>query len=662
MLYNTLNKFLLILALFLSALCHSQYEKSNKNSSIISRDSILLKSRERLDSIAASYHGIKKDLFLTFSLKSILISRLLKDTSAFAGTYKNMARSYAVNNELKLAVQYIDSSYKYYEVIKDTNNIISALANKGTFYRNAGNLEESLKIYTKTLEIIKDIDSTKINYDHYFFYNNLGIFYKETKKIEKAKFFYQKALAVSRLIKKLPIELSVQLNLATLASQEKKYDLALSYYFDVQEKADSMNVKLVSAISRANIAYAYYNTNRYYKSIQFANEGMVLLNDLNTSNGYRPIYKINFLHTLGVSNMEIGNFKLAEKHLLEGIRISKQFGLQSTFINCNEEMYKLKLKENDSKKALFYFQEYIKARDSMFSIEKLNEINKIDSSKELSDKQKELIDLSIKKTESEQRIRVKYIQYIIFAIILIVILIILMLLYNQRNKAVLAKKNQKILESELHALRSQMDPHFIFNTLNSVQNFILKSNKIEAYNYLIKFSDAMRLILENSKDSFIEIQKELDLIDLYVDLQELRFRNKIRYVKHIDTEVLDNTLKIPAMIIQPIIENAILHGIVNKEEGGIVSLTLKYKEGCIQCLVEDNGIGRQEAMRRKRGRSKKHLSISTMNTAERIKILEKNANKKVTHQIEDLFSKNGVSLGTRVSIILPILKPNDTET
>ncbi len=659
---NIVNNLLFFVVFFFSVLCYSQHEKSNKNSSIILRDSTLVNSRKKMDSIAAFYHGKKIGLFLTFSRKSILLSRLLKDTSSFASTYKNMARSYSLNNELGLAVQHIDSSYKYYKAIKDTNNIISALTNKGAFYRNGGDLNESLKIYTEALEIVKDIDSTKINYDHYLLYNHLGVFYVETKKFDKAKFFYQKALSTCRLLKNMPSELSVKINLGAVASKEKKYNLALTYYYDVVKKADSINAQLVRAISRGNIAYVYYHQNRYQESIQYANEGFTLLNELNVNNGYRPIYRVNFLHTLGVANIEIGNYKLAEKHLIEGIKISDQYGLQSTLIMCNEGMYKLKLKEKNFKKALYYFQEHIKAKDSMFSVETLNEINKIESEKELSEKEKELTVLSIEKAESEQRIRGKYIQYIIFAIIVIVILIILILLYNQSNKAILAKNNQRILESELHALRSQMDPHFIFNTLNSVQNFILKSNKIEAYNYLIKFSDSIRLILENSKDSFIEIQKELDLINLYVDLQGLRFRNKIKYVQDIDPTVLYDTLKIPAMIIQPIIENAILHGLVNKKEGGVVALTLKHEGDCIQCVIEDNGIGRQEAMRRKRGTSKKHLSISTMNTAERIKILERNANKKVTYQIEDLFSKNGVSLGTRVSIILPILKPHDTET
>ncbi len=662
MYYKALVRYSFFLIFFFSSFCYSQNELKEQSINMSLKDSMLFTARKRIDSLSLLLKAEKPNTFLKYSKESLLLSRLLQDTVNFAGTYKAIARCYSLNNQLGLALKNIDSSSKYYKLLKDTTSLVGVLAYKGTFYRNAGYLDESLKVYTAALEIAESVDSTMIGKEHYYLYNNLGIFYKESKKKEKAKFFYQKALKVSRILKSLRAELGIKINLGSVASEEKNYEKALSYYFDVVKIADSLGMKLHSSISRGNMAFAYYNQGKYQKSLQCGNEGLEILDGIKSDPHYRPIYRTNLLHTLGVSTMELENFNLAHKYLQEGIEIANKYGLQSSLIMCNEAMYQLKLKEKNFKKALFYFEEHIKARDSLLSVETLNEINKIESENQLSKKQQELTDLSIEKKKSEERIRSEYIQYIILAAVLIVVLTISLLWYNQRNRTIIAVKNQKLLENELHALRSQMDPHFIFNTLNSVQNFILKSEKIKAYNYLIKFSDAIRLILENSKDSFIELQNELDLIDLYIDLQKLRFRDKIEYKKEIDPELLKETMQIPAMIIQPIVENAILHGIVNRKEGGVVKLSLKYMGNSIECVIEDNGVGRQEAMKNKQGKTKKHLSISSINTTERIRILKKNGYKKVTYYIEDLFSKKGVSLGTRVSIILPILKPNDTET
>ncbi|MFD2189125.1 tetratricopeptide repeat-containing sensor histidine kinase [Aquimarina celericrescens] len=627
-----------------------------------SKDSLLFTSRKRIDSLSLLLKTEKPKIFLKYSKESLLLSRLLKDTVSFANKYQDIARHYSINNQLILALKNIDSSVKYYRQLKDTSALIGAFAHKATFYRNVGNLDASLKIYNDALELVSEIDSTNVSHEHFFLFNNLGIFYKITKKIRQSRQFYNKALEVCELLNNFNAGLTVKLNLGALSSQERNYNLALAYYKEVLRGADSLQIKLLAGITKGNIGFAYYNLGDYELSLKYTKEGLNLLEKSKSELAYRPVYKTNLLHTLGVSNMELGNFEDAQKYLKEGIRIANKFGIQSSSIVCNEAMYQLKLKEKDFKTALFYFQQHIRARDSLFSVETINKINKIESEKQLSEKQQELTDLSIEKKKSEERIRNKYIQYIILSAVLIVVLTISLLWYNQRNRTVIAVKNQKLLENELHALRSQMDPHFIFNTLNSVQNFILKSEKFEAYNYLIKFSDAIRLILENSKDSFIELKNELELIDLYVDLQKLRFRDKIEYIKEIDPKLLEETIQIPAMIIQPIVENAILHGIVNKKEKGTVKLSLHYICNGIKCVVEDNGVGRKEAIRNKQGKTNRHLSISSINTSERIRILKKNGYKKVTYHIEDLFSKKGVSLGTRVSIILPILKPNDTET
>ena len=215
-----------------------------------------------------------------------------------------------------------------------------------------------------------------------------------------------------------------------------------------------------------------------------------------------------------------------------------------------------------------------------------------------------------------------------------------------------SNKQQKLANNllALKSLRSQMNPHFIFNALNSVNNFIAKSDERSANRYLSEFSTLMRAVLENSEEDFIPLTKELELIELYTKLEHSRFQDKFDYKIQLDEHIDVDAFQIPPMLLQPYIENAIWHGLRYKEEKGFlhIDLTQKNKE-TIEISVTDNGIGRKRSTQLKTANQKKQKSKGMGNIKKRISILNNMYKDKVDVNITNLYDD---ATGTKVILTL----------
>ncbi len=223
----------------------------------------------------------------------------------------------------------------------------------------------------------------------------------------------------------------------------------------------------------------------------------------------------------------------------------------------------------------------------------------------------------------------------------------------QQKEKVKRDYERRIAEVEMHALRAQMNPHFMFNSLNSINNFILKNDPDNASGYLTKFSRLMRLILDNSRSEWVLLENELKALEIYIELEMVRFDHVFEYEIDLDPNVKVNTISIPPMIIQPYVENAIWHGLMHrKDPGGKLCIRLWRETGQLHIRIEDNGVGREEAKRLKSKSATKHKSHGMKITEERIAIVNRIYNVKAKVVIEDLAGHNGSNYGTRVSLTL----------
>jgi sensor histidine kinase YesM len=208
--------------------------------------------------------------------------------------------------------------------------------------------------------------------------------------------------------------------------------------------------------------------------------------------------------------------------------------------------------------------------------------------------------------------------------------------------------NKKLSDYKMMALRSAMNPHFIFNSLNSIQYYISKNEKKLAINYLSLFSKLIRNILNSSVNISTSLDKELEVLEYYIQLEKLRFEDKFQYRIEVDEEIDKEHTMIPSLILQPFVENAILHGLVPNHEPGELLIRIEETDDGILCTIQDNGIGREEAIRLKELQKKSHISFGVSLTSERLGIINKTNN--VAVKFTDLRDEENRPTGTKVEL------------
>lgn len=313
----------------------------------------------------------------------------------------------------------------------------------------------------------------------------------------------------------------------------------------------------------------------------------------------------------------------------------------------------LSMRNGDLRNALKFQNDYIQFLESNSIKRNDSKIAELTSSN-LREERERLIEVQqrrIEKEKKEQEIlklqndRVLYISLIIiFAIVFSLVILIL------RMKQVRSRQEQREAELSQTLLRTQMNPHFVFNAMSVIQSYIYENNPEKSSQFLVNFSRLMRLILENSPKEFIPIELELEILDKYLSTQKMRFENRFSYVLNVSEDLLFNKAIVPPMITQPFIENAIEHGQLHTVKGGEIIVEMKEVGGKLEISISDNGVGRKKSAQTKKIRTHKSMAIDI--TRERIEILNKKYKFNGSLTFKDLDDEK--EQGTLVVIVLPL--------
>ena len=227
---------------------------------------------------------------------------------------------------------------------------------------------------------------------------------------------------------------------------------------------------------------------------------------------------------------------------------------------------------------------------------------------------------------------------------------------EKRNQLLLEKVNleKNLNQSKLKAIKSQMNPHFFYNALNTIQSFILSNDKKQAVSYLSKFSNLTRTILEMTEKETISIAEEVKTLGLYLDIEKARFEEDFNYQILVDDEIDAENIKIPTMLLQPYVENAVKHGLLHKQGEKAVTIHFQKETEHIKISIDDNGIGRQKSTELNAIKNKNHNSFATEAMQNRIELLNQYKQQNIAINFEDKLNKNGQSSGTKVIIEIPI--------
>jgi hypothetical protein len=221
------------------------------------------------------------------------------------------------------------------------------------------------------------------------------------------------------------------------------------------------------------------------------------------------------------------------------------------------------------------------------------------------------------------------------------------------------KKSELLSEKKQHShhiIAQQLNPHFTFNSLNAIHHFVLVNNRDESSRYLVKFSKLMRSVIDYSEQEYISIENEVNTLLLYVELEQLRFPGKFTFTTHIDSNINRNELLVTPFLIQPLVENAIRHGVTQRETPGDIELEIKTDSEFLIVTVQDNGIGRAEAEKRKQASQGKAKTVGLSIVHQRIKNYNAINREKISFNIVDLFHDNGTPSGTKVILLLPLIR------
>ncbi|WP_118974629.1 histidine kinase [Taibaiella koreensis] len=424
-----------------------------------------------------------------------------------------------------------------------------------------------------------------------------------------------------------------------IAGAQKDFRKALLYEDSAYALAKKAGDQQMMAISIAAQGVLYIRMGNREKGYALQNQAFELKKKLQTADLPQEYLNMSY------SRFDERDYAGALKYAREAQAIAEQKNDEEAKFRTYEELAKIHRALQDYDSAFTYLIMTFNSSEQLSAMQKREELAALDLNYSLKQQQHRAQELTLKNESQATILKQQRILIFAFGFSLIVSVLLAYAFIRQRK---LQAANES-MELEQRLLRSQMDPHFIFNTLSSLQGFIRNDEKDKSIRYLNQFARLLRVSLENSRESFVSLQKEVDGLKNYLSLQYMRFENLFDYHIGLYEGYDEDDILIPPMLIQPFVENAIQHGIQNLSDKGHIDVTIDRIDGTLRCTIEDNGNGMQP-----KTASSGKQSLSTYITRERLELLSKNTGKKADLRIIDKTTE-GKGKGILVIMDIPYL-------
>jgi tetratricopeptide (TPR) repeat protein len=573
--------------------------------------------------------------------------------------------------ELALALTYLGEVYQYH---KQYDLAISNFEDAQEAYKTSktalllGKAYLQLQEYENAATVLHPLEEVKglVPYQKIGLYELLGDVYKGFDETNKAIAYYEEGLKVAVKNQVSPKIPDLNSKIADAYAQDNRLEEAESYYGNSLELS-SQQAPQRAIQEKEKVADFYNRKNQYEDEIKLRKKS---LNELQALPGMAAKSAGAKAEKDSITAQRI-NYKIANAYaaqdkydeaipyLEESIKEADSENDLIVQKDATRKLSEVYRDKGDFSKAFETYQKYVAIVDTLY-LRKEQEISQASRfSREIAasqgritglEKERELSQSKYDLALTEQQLALesnRRQKWIIYSLVVGMLLTALAAYFFYRSNRQQQLANNLLA---LKSLRSQMNPHFIFNALNSVNNFIAKNDERSANRYLSEFSTLMRAVLENSEEDFISLSRELELIELYVKLEHSRFPEKFDYTINLDEQRDTEAFQIPPMLLQPYIENAIWHGLRYKEEKGTLSIELTQKgTDIIEIRITDNGIGRKRSRELKTSNQKTQNSKGMGNIEKRIGILNTMYKDKVSVSVQDL---NEDATGTRVILTL----------
>ena len=507
-----------------------------------------------------------------------------------------------------------DSSFKYChnslairEKMSDHVCVAAALSNMGRLYMVAGDNEDALNYYQQSLTYVKvhGIDRAASSWN--YLDEPIGIAYRLMHRVDSSIYYLEYALKLD------PANTMTKVSLGETLLSQKKYDEALPIFLEP--------------------------IGRFRK-------------------GRDEWDLMRVLHDAAQTLEDKSDHKHALVYAREALRIAEMGKVKQAIVTGYGLLAGIFKNLNRIDSAFIYQQIFVSLKDSLESSEFLWRLNNYKMQSDYAAKIGEISAL-----DEQNRLKEENLQRESFAkwVLVTCCLTLVTLGYFFFRNLTLKRKNEKLAfvqkttELEMKVLRAQMNPHFIFNSLNSINKFILENERLKASEYLVKFSKLMRMILQNSQMALIPMETELHSLRLYLELETLRFNYHFGYKISISPEMDIGVLKVPPLLLQPYVENAIWHGLMQKPEKGKLDIEVTSERDHVYIKISDDGIGRARSAGIRKTPDGIHKSMGLQITAERIALYNRFDREGSGVDILDLVDGNGAPAGTEVTIRMPLI-------
>ena len=544
--------------------------------------------------------------------------------------------------DLEKAKTYLEKAITTAREVKDTIPMADAINNLGNVYKEMALFSQAIDSYFEAFRLweLKG-DSSGMS----LAYGSIGLAYFFQKDYDKALEYCRKHLSLSEKRKDLWEVSKICNTIAQIYNSRNMYDSALIY----QQRSLKLNreISLPSGESNAcrNIASTFLQLRQPDSAYRYITHALDIASQIEMP--VPPEYYV----TLGNVLQSQGRYQKAAENGLRAYTIGKEKDLPLVISDASLLLSDIYAKTGHEDLAYKYFREHTQLKDSISNDEFLKQVTRMEIQYDF-DKKENAAEHGREQQKVIQESKIKQQGlYLRGLLILLLILALFSLLYIRHNRL---KAQYTRVDLEQRLLRTQMNPHFIFNSLCAVQDLIIADKPRKANEFLTKISRLMRNILENSREEYIALDKEIETLRLYLDVQQLRFEEGFDYDIEVDPEIDPENVSVPPMLAQPCVENSIEHGLLPAKEKGRVTVSYTLRDGLMMLEVTDNGVGRQQAAEESPGMKKQ--SLSTKLTEKRLEhfrhILRE---KQISYEIIDLY-EDGDASGTKVVIMLPYRK------
>ena len=495
-------------------------------------------------------------------------------------------------------------------------------------------------------------------------YNNLANVYWELDKLDDAMGYYQRSLAIYEATGNERESSDVLGNIGLIHRSRGDYDQAKTCYLlalGIDRKYGNLSS---ASVNLQNLGALYTHTGDYDAAAGSFREAAALSRQVDD-----PIGVLYADHGIASVRMQQGNYPAAIAGFSAALTLARQLNYREEIKNLYESLSEAYERSGNARQALASRKQYEAWKDSIARDEFASRIKELELTYETERKDQQITLLArekaLEETESRRQAMLKWISLAALCGVTLFAGLLYAFqrqrMHNQQQMALTmqalqqATFRQQATELEMKALRAQINPHFLFNCMNSIQLLILKTENDQAARYLSRFSSLLRQILEHSEVQFVALEQELALLSNYIAMERLRFKGKMEYTIELEPGLAADKVHLPPMVLQPFVENAIWHGLSHKAPGevGHIRIHVAAAEELIICTIEDNGVGRARSKEMRQGNTPYPQSMGLKITEDRLRLIGNSLSQELI-RITDLTDAAGTGVGTRVEIFIPV--------